>query len=82
MSKRARDHAALLADLAGLSTKEILDSVAGERVIPVPTAAHINSLSVDTYKRKHGGTIVKVSDKRVGVKLRDALAIAKPLDDV
>jgi len=80
MSPRARHHAELLAGLAGLSTEEILTSLAGERVIPVPEAARINSISTDTYKRKHGGTIVKVSDKRVGVKLKDALAIAQPLN--
>jgi hypothetical protein len=81
MSRNAHNHAALLAGLAGLSTEEILASVAGERVIPVPEAAYLNSISTDTYVRRHRNTIVKVSDKRVGVKLRVALAIAQPLDE-
>jgi hypothetical protein len=82
MSKNARNHGELLAGLAGLSTEEILNALAGERVIPVPYAAHLNSISVDTYMRRHRGTVVKVTDKRIGVKLKDALAIARPLDDV
>jgi hypothetical protein len=46
-----------------------------ERMIPVPQAAEINCMSKDTFVRNHSDIIVKLSARRVGVRLRDALAI-------
>jgi hypothetical protein len=44
-----------------------------ERTITVREAAEINSLSEDTFKRTFGHLIRKISPRRSGVKLRDAL---------
>lgn len=82
MSKHARNHAELLAGLAGLSTEEIQEILAaiGERMISVPDAARMNKMSTDTFKRRHGDKIRKVTEKLRAVKLRDALAVPQPLD--
>jgi hypothetical protein len=82
MSKNARNHAELLAGLAGLSAEEIQDILVaiGERMISVPDAARMNKMSADTFKRRHGDKIRKVTEKLRAVKLRDALAVPQPLD--
>ena len=79
MSRRARDHAELLASLADLSTEEILAAL-GERMVSVPDAARMNNMSTDTFKRRHGDKIRKTTEKLRAVKLKDALAIPQPLD--
>jgi hypothetical protein len=54
-----------------------------ESVIPLrsPSAERdverITSLSEDTIKRRHSKRVIHLSDRRVGMKLRDALAIAE-----
>jgi hypothetical protein len=55
------------------ATTPALSAVELESYIPVPAAAKIKGLSPDTYKRVYGHTIRKLSPRRVGVKLRDAL---------
>jgi hypothetical protein len=40
------------------------------------TVEKITNLSVDTIKRRHSKFVVPVSDRRIGMKLRHALAIA------
>jgi hypothetical protein len=40
----------------------------------------MNSISTDTFMRRFRHLVVKITDKRVGVKMKDALGIAKPLD--
>jgi hypothetical protein len=47
-----------------------------ERVLPLPEVEKITSLSHDSLKRRHRNKIVRLSPRRVGMKLRDALAIA------
>jgi hypothetical protein len=48
-----------------------------ESVKPLhPDVEQITSLSADTIKRRHSNKIVHLSDRRVGMKLKDALAIA------
>jgi hypothetical protein len=58
----------------------VLAALEGERVLSLPEVARLNGTSVDTIKRRHASKIVRVSDKRVGMKLKDALAIAQPLN--
>jgi hypothetical protein len=41
-----------------------------------PTAEQITSLSADTIKRRFPKYVVRLSARRYGIKLRDALAIA------
>jgi hypothetical protein len=86
MSPRARHHHELLTGASvpaadrPLSTKELLARLEGERVIPLPEVGRLNDLSVDTLKRHYSGLIVRVSTGRLGMRLKDALSIAQPLD--
>ena len=49
------------------------------RVLPVEQAAEIAGISKDTLRRNHPEIIIKLSTRRVGVRLRDALAIGRPV---
>jgi hypothetical protein len=46
-----------------------------ERVLPLPEAARLTNLSDDTLRRRHADKIVQLSPRRIGMKVRDALAI-------
>jgi hypothetical protein len=48
-----------------------------ERVLPMPEVEKITSLSVDSLNRHHKKKIVELSPRRRGMKLKDALAIAR-----
>jgi hypothetical protein len=48
-----------------------------ERVIPLSEAGQITNLSRDGLQRHHGDKIIRLSPRRVGMKLRDALAIGE-----
>ena len=74
MSKRARDQSTFR------TNTELLSALEGMRVISLPEAARLNDLSVDTLRRRYGHLILKLSDKRVGMRLRDALSLAQPID--
>ena len=50
-----------------------LDAVALSRIIPISEAADLSSLSIDGWYRHHRDKLVKLSEKRYGVRLRDAL---------
>jgi hypothetical protein len=84
MSPRARHHAELLAGVARQGpfkpTSELLAGLEGERIISLPEAARLNGTSVDTIRRRHADKILRMSDKRVGMRLKDALGLAQPLD--
>jgi hypothetical protein len=84
MSPRARHHAELLAGAANQgrfrATSELLAGLEGERIISLPEAGRLNDISVDTIRRKYANLIVRMSDKRVGMRLKDALSLAQPLD--
>jgi hypothetical protein len=47
-----------------------------ERVLELPEVEEITSLSVDSIKRHHKDKLVNLSPRRLGMKLRNALAIA------
>jgi hypothetical protein len=56
-----------------------------ERVLPLtstsknrtgPTAEDVTSLSADTLRRRYPDLIRRVSPRRIGIKMRDALTIA------
>jgi hypothetical protein len=68
--------------LAGLaqSTSQLLAGVEGERIISLTEASRLAGVSIDTIKRRHGGKIVRMSTKRIGMRLRDVLTLAQPLD--
>ena len=48
-----------------------------ERVLSMPEVEEITSLSVDSLNRHHREKIVELSPRRRGMKLKDALAIAR-----
>jgi hypothetical protein len=47
-----------------------------ESVQPMPVVTKITTLSADTIRRRYPELIVHLSERRVGMKLRNALAIA------
>ena len=47
-----------------------------ERVVPLPEVEKFTGLSRDSLQRHHRDKIVHLSPRRVGMKLRSALAIA------
>jgi hypothetical protein len=47
------------------------------RIITLQEAAKLSSISIDSWKRNHKDKIVKLSPRRLGVKLADVLAIGK-----
>ena len=48
-----------------------------ERVLPMSEVEEITSLSVDSLNRHHKEKIVELSPRRRGMRLKDALAIAR-----
>lgn len=48
-----------------------------EKIVSLNEAATLAGISVDGLRRHHGHLIRRLSPRRVGVKLRDALAIGK-----
>jgi hypothetical protein len=80
MSRRERHHAALLAglanqpeQLAGIGHNSgggFLDALESMRIISLPEAARLAGVSVDTLRRQHSDKILKMSEKRRGMRLR------------
>jgi hypothetical protein len=62
------------------STAELLTELEGERVISLNEVGRLNNLSVDTIKRQHSDKIVRTATHRVGMRLKHALALARPLE--
>ena len=51
-----------------------------QRVVTLREAAEISGISLDTIRRRHPQIIIKLSPRRIGVRLRDALSIGdRPL---
>jgi hypothetical protein len=51
--------------------------IADLRVISIAEAAALNSLSADTIRRNHSDKILRLSRRRQGMRLRDALALGR-----
>jgi hypothetical protein len=68
--------------LAGLtqSTSQLLAGIEGERIVSLVEASRLAGVSIDTLKRRHGDKIVRMSAKRIGMRLRHVLSLAQPLD--
>ena len=47
------------------------------RIITLQEAARLSSISVDSWKRNHRDKIIQLSQRRLGVKLADVLAIGR-----
>ena len=65
MSKRAADHAALLA------------GIEGQRIVPLKEASRLAGVSVDTLRKHYRALIVRVGPKRVGMRLVDVISIGE-----
>jgi hypothetical protein len=48
-----------------------------DRIVSLEQAASLCSLSADTIKRRHADKLVKLSPRRVGIRVRDALMLAE-----
>jgi hypothetical protein len=48
-----------------------------DRIISLQEAEKISNLSVDSWKRIHPDKIIKLSPRRLGIRLRDALMLAR-----
>ncbi len=56
---------------------ELPDAIARERIISVQQAADLAGISYDSFIRHHRHLIKKLSPRRIGVKLADALELPK-----
>jgi hypothetical protein len=54
-----------------------LDWLELERVIPLSEVSRLTSMSPDTIKRNHKGKLVCLSKRRIGVTIRNTLAIIR-----
>ena len=51
-----------------------------ERIIPLDQVSELSSESTDTIKRNHPDKIIRLSKRRLGMRLKDALRLAhRPL---
>jgi hypothetical protein len=46
-----------------------------ERIVSLQEAARISDLSPDSWKRNHPDKLVRLSPRRLGIRLRDALML-------
>jgi hypothetical protein len=49
-----------------------------DRIISLSKAVEVSSLSHDGWKRHYPDKLIRLSPRRIGVRLRDALMLAKP----
>ena len=65
-----------------LSAKDYASMSFGpDRMLSLNEAAVLAGISRDTIRRRYGHLIHRLSPKRVGVRLKDALAIGNPTDN-
>lgn len=57
---------------------ELRPDIELQRVIPLRQAGEIAGISADTIRRRYPSIIVKLSPRRIGVRLCDALRIGQP----
>jgi hypothetical protein len=48
-----------------------------DRILSLEQASEVSSLSVETLKRRHRGKLIRLSPRRFGIRLRDALMLSK-----
>jgi hypothetical protein len=64
-----------------LCKAELPPEIMLNRVVPLAQASEIVNLSVDTIRRRYPEKIIKLSPRRLGMRLRDALAIGEPTSE-
>jgi DNA-binding transcriptional regulator YhcF (GntR family) len=58
---------------------ELIQGIEGEKIWSVDRVAQHLDVSPDTVRRRYKNLLVQTSDKRLGMKQRVALTLAKPL---
>jgi hypothetical protein len=51
-----------------------------QRVVSIPEAAQICNLSADTLRRRYRDKFIRLSPRRIGMRIGDVLAIGKSTD--
>src|SRR5262245_29736768 len=51
-----------------------------DKIVPLRVAAQLSGLSKDTWKRSYPQKLIKLSPRRIGVRLRDPLLISSNSD--
>jgi hypothetical protein len=64
-------------DPTSVELARILAAVEGNRVIPLGESARLLAVSKSTIKRNYSHLLVRVGERRVGMKLKDVLALVK-----
>jgi len=52
-----------------------------DRIITLQEAQKLSGLSPDSWKRNHGDKIIKLSSRRLGIRLRDALMLGNVVEE-
>jgi hypothetical protein len=71
---RRRTPRKLTTSIASTTT---LSEVELNRIATLPEACHLSSLSEDSLRRYHADKIIRLSPKRSGMRVRDALMIGQ-----
>jgi hypothetical protein len=56
-------------------SEELLKALELEKIVTVPIAAKIAGISTDGFKRHYAHLIRQITPRRIGVKVRDVIAI-------
>jgi hypothetical protein len=57
---------------------ELPAELALERIITLGEAEDVSSMSQDTIKKNHPDKLIRLSERRLGMRLRDALMLGAP----
>ena len=60
-----------------MSSSEKLSAIELLRIVPLPEASRLSSLSDDTLKRRHKDKLIHLSNRRLGMRVKDALMLAE-----
>jgi hypothetical protein len=73
---------ALICEEAAMSTPtgddfKLPPELEGERIITLQESEKVNTLSPDSVKRHHADKLVRLSPRRLGIRLRDSLMLRR-----
>jgi hypothetical protein len=63
---------------ATLRRYQLPTELEGERIVTLKEASELSGLSSDTWKRVYPDLILKLSPRRLGVKLKHVLSVGQP----
>jgi hypothetical protein len=66
--------ATIRSEVTGRSTSS--DWIELRRIVSLKEASRLSGLSIDTLKRRHAAKIIKLSPRRCGMRLEDALNLS------